>query len=342
MNNSAQGSITIKRLRTGDSLYITLELNGKPLHQAVDPTGGAVSPDWNNEDNQPIITPKVTSARGNSVSLGFFEWKYNGAILRFTGKEAGGWTLDSTGTFKINDATGALRIVKNLASKTNIANDILTFSCIATVAGSEYNLSKSIDVTIQNAGASSYVGTLVTSTGQLSSAQPTASMTTTLSLGLNPITEYTVKWYKDNELMSDKSGKTITINRADVDGVQIFIAEFYVTGTDQPVARAGVSVMDVDDEYLVSLDITSTNKEVDKGKPVTVKAKVVKMKANSETVVLPSEGTVWRMAVIEKKTWQEIKTSATDTIEVTTDETDRDGKESDVEVLAEVTWVSNI
>ena len=35
---SAQGSISIQRLRTGDLLYITLEIaNGKPLYQALYP-----------------------------------------------------------------------------------------------------------------------------------------------------------------------------------------------------------------------------------------------------------------------------------------------------------------
>ncbi len=45
-NYSAQNSITIKRLRSNDSLMLTFENNGIPLFQAVDEESGAVSPDW--------------------------------------------------------------------------------------------------------------------------------------------------------------------------------------------------------------------------------------------------------------------------------------------------------
>ena len=64
-NYSAQGSITIKRLRNGDSLFLTLETNGIPLYQGVDPESGAVSPDWTQAANQPVITPHANSVRGN-------------------------------------------------------------------------------------------------------------------------------------------------------------------------------------------------------------------------------------------------------------------------------------
>ena len=59
---SAQGSISIQRLRTGDLIYITLENgNGKPLYQALYPdNGNAVMPDWSddsNDGNRPVIPP---------------------------------------------------------------------------------------------------------------------------------------------------------------------------------------------------------------------------------------------------------------------------------------------
>ena len=60
-NYSAQNSITIKRLRSNDSLMLTFENNGIPLFQAVDEERcGAVSPDWSIAANQPVRTPKVT------------------------------------------------------------------------------------------------------------------------------------------------------------------------------------------------------------------------------------------------------------------------------------------
>lgn len=116
-NYSAQNSITIKRLRSNDSLMLTFENNGIPLFQAVDEESGAVSPDWSIAANQPVRTPKVTSARGLAVSLSGHSWAYNGVALNFNGAESGGWKKDSTGKFSLNTSTGAIKIVGNLASK---------------------------------------------------------------------------------------------------------------------------------------------------------------------------------------------------------------------------------
>ena len=137
---SAQNSITVKRLRNGDTFFITFGNNGIPLFQGVDPVTGVVTPDWTVAANQPVVTPVVTSARGNAVVLSNHQWSYNGVALNFNGATSGDWTTDSTGKFQLNSSTGALKIIANLASTTNIASDSLTYSCVATVAGVEYNL----------------------------------------------------------------------------------------------------------------------------------------------------------------------------------------------------------
>ncbi|PWB00322.1 hypothetical protein C5O24_13330, partial [Paramuribaculum intestinale] len=198
MSYSAQGSITIKRLRNGDTFFISLEIaNGIPLYQGVDDKSGTVSPDWTVAANQPIIVPNVTSARGASVALSFHQWQYNGVTLNFNSTtDADGYRLDSTGVFKMNTTTGALRIVKNLASSTNIANDTLSYSCVATVGGTEYNLQKSIDVLIQTVGATSYAGYVNATTEQLTSDITSTVLSTKLWLGASELTNYYVKWYR--------------------------------------------------------------------------------------------------------------------------------------------------
>ena len=45
---------------------------------------------------------------------------------------------------------------------------------------------------------------------------------------------------------------------------------------------------------------------------------------------------VWKCDVMDKDTWKSIKHSNTDSITITTAETDRNNKENDVEVVAEV------
>ena len=338
---SAQGSVTIKRLRNGDNFFISLEnTNGIPLFQGVDEKTGIPSPDWGVAANQPIITPRVTSARGNAVDLSFHVWKYNGVTLNFNGTESNGWKADSSGKFMMNTSTGALKIVQNLASKTNYANDTLVYECVATISGIEYHLTKSVDILIQKTGANGYIGFIMASTEQLTAEVTTCTLTTKLMLATSePVTSYYVKWYKDDTLWSAKNGsKNISIGRNDVDGTQLFIAEFYKDSTStEPLYRAGIRIIDTLDEFQVQLAITSANKEVSPGNNVTVTASVVNMRTN--TVVSP-QGAVWSLRVMEKKNWTEKRRVSTNTITITTADTDNPttGEENDVEVHAEVTF----
>ncbi|MDD2300380.1 MAG: hypothetical protein PHU69_12185 [Fermentimonas sp.] len=339
MNYSAQNSITIKRLRSSDSLILTFGNNGIPLFQAIDDVSGAVAPNWEVAANQPIRTPKITSTRGVAVDVMSHTWFYNGTELVFNGTEVGGWIEDSTGKFQIN-AQGSIKIVKNLASILNMAGDTLSYTAQAKVAGVEYELSGELDIVIQKMGASSYYASILADTEALSSDNPTTNITTKLFQGITEISSYHVKWFKDFDEWVEKSNqKNIQITRDDVGGAQLFIAEFSKDIGSPVIARAAIRIMDVSDDYKVVLDITSANKMVyvENGvnNNVTVKAKIVNMKTGA--VYAPSNPT-WRLDVMNREDWTSLKTSATDTITVTPAETDRDGNYFDVDVMAEVTF----
>ncbi len=335
---SAQGSITIKRLRTGDTLFITFNSNGIPLYQGVDTKTGTVTPDWTQAANQPIVTPNVTSARGMTVSTSNHVWKYNGVQLLFNGASSGGYTADSTGKFAMNPSNGALKIIGNLASTTNYANDTIEYSCQATLAGVEYNLSKSTDIVIQSTGATSYMGIITATTEQLTGAVTSTTLSAQLKLAGADVGSY-VKWYKGNlnTPWTAKNGQNnITVTRSDVDGTILFIVEFYLAQTDaQPVYRAGIRIIDAADAFQIVYSITSANKTVDDNKPVTVTGQLVNMRTNS---VVTMAGAVWRTYVMEKKHWTATQSVNSDTVTVTTSDTDRDGEMNDVEVTGNVTW----
>ena len=89
--NNATGSITIRRLRTGDSLFLTFDSNSVDLWQGIDPESGAVTPDWTVSANQPIRTPHVSSARGNTVTLSGHSWRRASGVINFTKDTGGGW-----------------------------------------------------------------------------------------------------------------------------------------------------------------------------------------------------------------------------------------------------------
>lgn len=340
-NYSAQGSISIKRLRNGDTLYLTLELNGKPLFQAVDSQTGEVRPSWKSASNQPVITPNVGSTRNNAVSLSGFAWSYNGNALHFTGStDSAGFTADSTGKFAMDASTGALKIISDLASATNTANDTLSFSCVATVAGYEYNLTKSIDIQIQQAGASSYYGFINASTMQLNSNVDSVTLATELWLAASQVSNYYVKWYKGTTEMTANAGQSsIDVGRSNIDGSQLFIAEFYLKSTDTNyVFRAGISIIDSLDEIIVVPYISSSNKEIDTGKPVTVACRIVK--ASTGAALTPSNPS-YSWQVMDGDTWKLLASGTESSISVGTEYTDQDdGSYHDLEVLIQVTFES--
>lgn len=344
-NYSAQGSITIKRLRTGDNLFISFDNNGIPLYQGVntDTTPATVTPDWSQANNQPVLTPKVTSARNALIELSNHEWDYNGVALVFSGADiAGGFKKDSTGKFAMKADTGALKIVDNLASAQNFANDQLDYRCLATVDGVQYHLSKSADVLIQKIGATSYIGLITASTETLTASVTSATLKTDLKLAGSTVGSWYTKWYKGNldTPWADKNGQnTITVGRSDVNGTTLFIAEFYLsaadaTGGNDPVFRAGIRIMDAADDFQIVYAITSANKTVDVNKPVVVAGQVVNMRTNQ---VVNVQGT-WRTYVMDKASWQPTQSVNSNTVTVTTADTDTEAGQNDVEVTGTVTW----
>lgn len=334
---SAQNSITIKRLRSSDSLILTFGNNGIPLFQAIDEVSGAIAPNWEIPENQPIRIPNIVSTRGLVVNILSHSWSYNGTLLNFNGTTVGGWTNDSTSKFQINDE-GHIKIVKNLASSINVAGDILSYTTQVSVAGVEYTLSGELEIVIQKMGASSYYATILAETETLSSDVTSTNLTTKLFQGVTQIMSYHTKWFKDFVEWPEKVGqKNITVTREDIGGAQLFIVEIYKTSAvgEPVIARAGIRIMDVSDEYKVIVEITSANKMVSEGNNVTVTAKIVNMKTGA---VYAPAGAVWRLDVMDRENWTSLKTSATNTIVVTTTETDRNGNYYDVDVMAEVTF----
>lgn len=339
---SAQGSISIRRVRNGDTLFLSFTTN-TALFQGVDSTTGAISPDWTVAANQPVITPEVNSAKGNPVTLSYHSWKYLGTTLSFTGATVGDFVKDSTGKFAINPTTGALKIITNLASKSNFASDLLEYQCVATLDGVEYNLSKSIEVMITQFGASSYVGLLTATTEQLTATKVNTTITAELRQAKD-VVDFYPKWYKGSlsTPWSGKDGnKSPTATRTDVDGTTLFICEFYKTSTDTtPVFRAGIRIIDTLDDFQVVFGITSTNKTVDVNQPVTVTGRVVNMRTNAEVT---ADGT-WNLHVMNTKDWSTIrstsglKSKGGNVITISTADTDRNGEQNDVEVVGDVTW----
>ena len=341
---SAQGSIIVKRLRTGDSLFVSLT-SDIALYQGIDTVSGTISPDWTVAANQPTITPNIRTARNATVNIvaGTIVWKYVGTALSFD-SSGNCTTTGYESKFHLNTDTGALKIIGNLASVQNDGDDSLEFNCTVRVNGVEYNVTRDINVRIQKISASSYVGLINTTAGTiLSSSQTSTKLQMKLQYGTTFVQTFYVKLYKDNQLLQTITASNgvaeYTVNSSIVDGSQLFIAEFLINSTDTNVAaRSGITIMDNADQYTIHCFVSSTNKTVDEGSPVTVSAEIINM--TSGTVINPS-GVTWSMDVMAtdgEAAWTSLKHSATNSIQVTTTETDRDGNMYDVTVVAEASW----
>lgn len=326
----AQGNISIKRLRTGETLTLSLQPN-KAIFQLVDDSGN-VKPNWKETANQPTITPKIAASSGAAYNIiaSSIKWFWDGVELEF-GNDSN-TPIDTNGKFQINRTTGALTIVDNIASSVNNWNDTLTFKCSCVVNGITYGLEKSIDIEIMPMSSNTYKGLIIADKIQLDSENPTATLNTSLYIGGELSSEYYVKW--DN----GKTGKSITINRDDINGVTMVLAEFYSdAGFTKLVERAGITITDILDNYQIVPVITSANKMVSTGNPVTVKGNILDVK-NGQVLDISSISPSWNVEILRGENMDTVRTATTQEVTITTSDTDVNGEYNDVEVLYEVSW----
>lgn len=255
----------VRRTLKGDTLSLSLQTNGVPLFQGLNPDTFTVSPKWSESGTHPVITPIVGSARKNNVTLTSHAWAYNGKDLGFSFSGTGWETSTVDNRFKLNHTNGSLSIVADLASKVNQDSDTLTYSGVAVLGASTYPMQKSIDILVSMLGGSSYFGGVSADTTVLSKGQTQAILIPWLfnSAG-GEVSSYSINLYRGSG--TDLAGtynnpaSGITIHRdktgdADklyVDSHQLFVLEFIVDGA--AVYRTGISIDDISDIYQLALN----------------------------------------------------------------------------------------
>ena len=131
---------------------------------------------------------------------------------------------------------------------------------------------------------------------------------------------------------------TKEILRSDINGSQLFVVGYKLNSADTTYAAIqAIIVYDNADDYAIHL-YTDGNASVDNGMDVTVRAKIINMTSGSEVVGISPTWSLNIMATSGSSVWQSIKSSATNSIVVTTNETDRDGGQNDVTVIGEASW----
>ena len=352
MSTSVQGSVVIRRLRTGQTLLLALKSTGAELYQTVTADGKTVAPSWTADGTHPVIVPEGRSlATGQkAATLSDWTWSYLGNALSFDDNGAC-TTSGFEKTFKVVKATGQLEIIGNLASKNNMDNDTLTFRAKVTVGGVSAVLEKDIEVVIAQGGATSWWGNVSADNVVLTSDAETAKLTTTLFSGGSQVTDYTVDWYKSAVDAAHKmgvTGKEITVGRSDVDGTTLFIAVFKVGGQEQ--YTDGIMLTDMADEYKV---VTANTGDIADTGDVTVTATLMDARKNAKADLAACKWSAWLYKVTDaaqgdgqinftggklEATDISSRNTSTDAMVCAVKVSSADSGESDVAVLFEATF----
>lgn len=254
-------AFSVRFLRNGDQVVVVRNIknkngDGAALFQVVDPNSCIVSPDWTVENNQPIIQLGVHSSAGYPAEITGVSWAYNGMTLIFT-LNGSTWvtaTNDSRFMARINGAYYELKIVGNLASKTEVANKQISYEVNYVCNAMTDKVQGNVDVLIQTAGSDSHILQITANMVELDETNTTALLTAIGMYGTESVTigsnGYAIKWYQDGVEMVGQTASTLTVTRAMVDGGSIFIAKLFLNGN--AVAQDSQRINDIADEYQVN------------------------------------------------------------------------------------------
>lgn len=263
--STAGASFSVRFVRNGDQIVITRDVvnsagQGAALFQVVDKDSGTPTPDWTVAANQPIIRLGVRSSAGYPVEITGVTWKYNGTAINFPTLTTNWQTCtNQDGSFqaRINTIDGReyyeLKIIKNLASASTIANRQIDYAVGYASNGLTDTIDGSAEIIIQAGGASSHILQITANRVEIDATHDTATLTAVAQYGVEPITigqnGYTIKWYNNGVEISGQTAATLTVTRSMVEGGNLFQATLFKNGN--PVAYDSQRINDIADEYQI-------------------------------------------------------------------------------------------
>ena len=258
--NRTGGSFSVRFLRNGDQISIVRNIidingNGAALFQVIDPTSGAVRPDWTVAANQPIIQLSVRSQAGYPVEITGVIWAYDGTNLNIVYNGSNWVTASNDSRFqgRINNDKYELRIVGNIASESAVSNKQITYGITYVSNAMTDSVQGSVDVLIQQAGSDSHILQITANRVELDSSHPDAVLTAAAMYGTEVVTigqnGYTIEWYNGGTRLDGQTSATLTVTRDMVDGGNIFIAKLKKDGN--LVAQDSQRINDIADEYQI-------------------------------------------------------------------------------------------
>lgn len=290
----AKQSISYYLLKNGDTLSPIIESN-PPLYQAMSNDGLNILPSFLIVENQPLSRLKVLSSlEGKYVNLlpGTEKFYWNDQLLTFDAD--GNCTAPSgwAGFFKKEGQ--AIRIIKNIISPTNRANNTLTIAGTVRSGGIEKDVQASAAFIFGELGGTPYRLLVNLSSTTIDSADTVITAKARLLSDVEMTSGFSVNWLRTTTVGTDddgweeyKTGITIQIPASDVRGREMFMAVAKIDGKE--VGRYLFEIFDTQDNYYIA--IPQKEYALADGEVVTVNLKLIDKYTGAEIAGASFEAT---------------------------------------------------
>lgn len=294
MEGTLSGSITLKRLKKGVNVVLSIETENAALYQGWNDKTSTPAPNFQTPANQPILVPKAVATNGQTATITNGSWYYNNTLLVVTTTATSeGFYKCSDARFAINPSNYKLRIIDNIASASNTSNDMFTFKCSGEAASTSYESEATAELHLQIVGSSA-AALYIEGGCTLSLANPSTKLKARFFIDGAEITSgYSYLFFDEsNTPLQDSTSREFTATRDMIDGIGGIYCSAYKTGDSKKVALSTDfhKITDISDEYELE---ASANKDWDGTNAQTVTAHVYRFVAGekSEEITSTLKGT---------------------------------------------------
>lgn len=251
MSGTLTGSITLKRLKKGVNVILSIKTENAALYQGWNDKLGAAVPSFKTEANRPVLVPTAVATNNGTASINTGYWSYNGTLLTATSEElSDGFYKCSDSRFAINTSNYKLKIIDDVASANNVSNDIFTFNCSGEAAGASFESSGTIELHLQVVGSSA-AAVYIEGGCTLSSSNPSETLKAHFFIdGVEITSGYTFVWKNEGGgNIGGANGNTCVVSRDDVTAIGGVYCSVYKQGdTTSALATDFHKMTDISDE----------------------------------------------------------------------------------------------
>lgn len=244
-NTSVQGSVTLRKLRSGATATVSLS-STKQLFQlySIGANNNVIcAPNWSTAANAPVVSVNIVSSQGN-LTVWSVVWEINGVLAT---------SIDSGITLQGN----SLKINANLVEALNYTSGTLTATIMfKDDSGNLQTVIKSETIRVQQAVESGY-NLMINANRTWVDSSNNARLDVVAYLGTQEATSnLTYKWFKStaSDAASISTDTYLNVTPDMIDGSQLFICRGY--SDDGEVDAESVNIVDNSDTFVLQATAT--------------------------------------------------------------------------------------